>query len=154
MATPAQRLESDRFKYPAMNVDEVLLWRVWLGSHQGEFDRFDYNVRIGQHVRVPEGTPENIAKMARDLTMLRLDAVGWQGDQPTLFEVKRFLTPANLGQLLVYEAAWPETFPHTREPLLRMVCSDFTANILPLVRKAKVIVDVVAVDVAILRPTR
>ncbi len=153
MGTPAQRLESDRRAYPAMNVDEVLVWRAWLRLHQGEFDRFDYNVRIGKGEDPGPDFPENIRKMAKDLTQLRLDAVGWQAKQPTIFEVKRFAAPPNIGQLLVYDATYRRTFTNQPNPRLRLVCSAFTPNILPAIQESGILLDVVPTDVSILKPT-
>src|SRR5713101_7424613 len=138
MGTPAQRLESERAKYPAMQVDEILVWRNWLQLHQGEYDRFDYNVRIGTGVDPGPAFPQNIRDMAIAIRSLRLDAVGYQGATPTIFEVKRRAGPQNVGQLLTYRAVWEAQQLSTVAPRLGLVASDVMQHILPIVQQSDI----------------
>ena len=150
MSTPAQRLESDRAKYPALNVDEVLVWKAWLLLHQQEFDRFDYNYRIGDGSDPGPAFADNIRAMAIQLTQLRLDAVGWQGTIPTIFEVKRRAGPQNIGQLLTYDAVWRQKQYTNANPRLRLVCSDFNSHLLPVIQVHDIQLDVVPVNFSVL----
>ena len=129
MGTPAQRLESERAKYPAMQVDEILVWRNWLQVHQAEYDRFDYNVRIGTGTDPGPAFPRNIRDMAIAIRSLRLDAVGYQGAAPTIFEVKRRAGPQNIGQLLTYKHLWTAAFPSSPAPALVLVGALMTESI-------------------------
>src|SRR6266436_1515127 len=135
MGTPAQRLESERALYPAMQVDEILVWRNWLKLHQAEYDRFDYNVRIGTGVDPGPAFPQNIRDMAIAIRSLRLDAVGWQSAAATIFEVKRRAGPENVGQLLTYRAVWESQQLSAAAPTLVLVCSDLIQHILPIVQQ-------------------
>jgi len=51
MSTPdptvAQLLQSERFKYPGLLPREIIVLRAWLRLREKDYDRFDYNVRIG-----------------------------------------------------------------------------------------------------------
>src|SRR5215469_18677749 len=125
MGTPAQRLESERAKFPAMQVDEILVWQNWLKLHQAEYDRFDYNVRLGVNLDPGPDFPDNIRRAAIAARSLRVDAVGFQADTPTLFEVKRRAGPQNVGQLLTYLHLWQSAGLTAAAPALRLVCSDF-----------------------------
>jgi hypothetical protein len=138
LGTPAQRLESERATYPAMQVDEILVWRNWLQLHQGEYDRFDYNVRIGTGVDPGPAFPDNIRKMAIAIRSLRLDAVGWKGDVPTIFEVKRRAGPENVGQLLTYRAVWEAQSGFAIAPRLVLVASELIQHILPIVAQSNI----------------
>lgn len=152
MGTPAQRLESERATYPAMQVDEILVWRNWLQLHQAEYDRFDYNVRIGTGVDPGPAFPDNIRKMAIAIRSLRLDAVGWKGDTPTIFEVKRRAGPENVGQLLTYRAVWEAQQLSAAAPTLVLVASDVVAHILPVVQQSGIQLVIVATDFSFLSP--
>lgn len=152
MGTPAQRLESERATYPAMQVDEILVWRNWLQLHQAEYDRFDYNVRIGTGVDPGPAFPDNIRKMAIAIRSLRLDAVGWNGDTPTIFEVKRRAGPENVGQLLTYRAVWEAQQLSAAGPTLVLVASDVVAHILPVVQQSGIQLVIVATDFSFLSP--
>ncbi len=154
MGTPAQRLESERAKYPAMNVDEILVWREYLRLHETDFDRFNYNVRIGSGSDPGAEFPDNIRKMAIALSQLRLDAVGFQGEAPTIFEVKRNAGPQNVGQLLTYNAVWTRTRLSAAPPILVLVCADFTPNILPVIQDTGIRLERLQVDFSSLSPRR
>lgn len=153
MGTPAQRLESERATYPAMQVDEILVWRNWLQLHQAEYDRFDYNVRIGTGVDPGPAFPQNIRNMAIAIRSLRLDAVGWQGAAATIFEVKRRAGPENVGQLLTYRAVWEAQQLSAAAPTLVLVASDVVTHILPIVQQSGIQLVIVPTDFSFLSPS-
>ncbi|SRR5712691_1465531 len=174
MATPAQRLESERAKYPAMQVDEILVWRNWLKIHELEYDllppewiarrvgdvgarpqpgdRFDYNVRLGVNVDPGPNFPDNIRRAAIASRSLRVDAMGWKFVAPQLFEVKRRAGPQNVGQLLVYRDVWKAAAIPFAAPQLVLVCSDFTSHILPTAQASQIRIELVPTDFSWLSP--
>lgn len=177
MGSPAKILESERAKYPAMQVDEILVWRRWLQLHQAEYDRFDYNVRIGtgvdpgqafadkidadlaakgiQKPAVGPSLGERLRAGAIATRQLRLDAVGYQGPQPTIFEVKRRAGPQNVGQLLVYRTVWTAANPGGPAPNLHLVAADTMPHILGTVTEAGITLELVdQVDFSALSPGR
>lgn len=154
MGSPAQRLESDRAKYPAMQVDEILVWRAWLALHQGEYDRFDYNVRLGTDVDPGPNFPDNIRKAAIALNSLRVDAVGWIGQFATIFEVKRRAGPQNIGQLLTYKHLWTAAHLSTAVPDLVLVFNTLSQHILGVAGASGIQLSQVDVDFSSLAPQR
>lgn len=152
MGTPAQRLESDRARFPAMQVDEILVWKGWLGSHQQDYDRFDYNTRIGNGTDPGPSINEPYRTMAIQLSQLRLDAVGWRGNQPTIFEVERRAKSRSVGQLLTYDAVWRAQRLSVSPPVLVLVCAEYDPNILPVVRETRIQLDVVPTSFHVLAP--
>lgn len=174
MATPAQRLESERAKYPAMQVDEILVWRNWLKLHELEWqtlpaswiarrasdvgnnpqpgDRFDYNVRLGVNVDPGPDFPDNIRRAAIAARSLRIDAVGFRVETPVLFEVKRRAGPQNVGQLLTYFHLWQSAGLTVGAPELRLVCSDLSSHILPVTQATGIVIELVPTDFSFLSP--
>lgn len=146
MGTVAQRMLAERERFPAMLPDEILVFKAWLAIHEREYDSFDFNVRIGKGEDPGPTFADNIRKMAVEITQLRVDALGVAGGVPTLFEVKRRAGPANVGQLLTYRAVWELEKRSAVRPNLILVASDFTPNILPIVKEAGIKLDIVAVD--------
>jgi hypothetical protein len=72
--------------------------RDWVAvTGKGPFDRFDYEVTIGEKMR------------RRVAGIPRLDAVGWRGDRATIIEVKTHVSASSamqgVGQLLYYKQA-------------------------------------------------
>jgi hypothetical protein len=135
MATPAQKLESDRFKYPGMAPREVLIWRKWLESHQSEYTDWQYNVRIGNGTDPGALYPKVYRDQYIFNTQKRADAVAYQALQPFIFEVKARATASSMSQLLTYKVLWPITFPHTFPPKLVLV-SDRVTSDMPMVLAA------------------
>jgi hypothetical protein len=154
MGSPAQRLESERAKYPALQVDEILVWRAWLQLHQGEYDRFDYNTRLGVDVDPGPNFPDNIRKSAIALNSLRIDAVGWQGDRPTIFEVKRRAGPQNVGQLLTYKHLWQAANLSATAPSLMLVFNQLSQHIIGVTAASGIQLSQVDVDFSSLAPQR
>src|SRR5260370_592716 len=152
MGTPAQRLESERALYPAMQVDEILVWQNWLKIHQLEFQRFDYDVHLGINVDPGPDFPDYVRKAAIASRSLRMDAVGYQGALPTLFEVKRRAGLAHVGQLFGYFHMWKAQQLSAVDPLLRLVCADFSQHILPATSAAGIRIDVVPTNFSFLSP--
>lgn len=137
-----------------MQVDEILVWRAWLQLHQAEYDRFDYNIRLGTDVDPGPDFPDNIRKAAIALNSLRVDAVGYQGAQPTIFEVKRRAGPQNIGQLLTYRHLWVATFPTSPAPQLVLVFNTLSQHILGVASASGIQLSQVDVDFSSLAPQR
>lgn len=174
--TTAQRMEHERFKFPGLLPDEILVMRAWLLFHQTEWQRFEYNVRLGPGI---DPGPGFNAKMRADgiaLTKLRIDAVAFRNiDAPAIatpiaspedvyrvspaavseiIEVKRRALPGNIGQLTTYFHAWMQEFPNAAPPSLRLVCNSYTPNIIPAVQQTGIKLDVVDVSFTLLRTPR
>ena len=152
MTTTAQRMESDRAKYPGLLVDEILVWKAWLLLNQQDYQRFDYNTRIGQGQDPGPTFNQTYRDMAIQLTQLRIDAVGWQGNIPTIFEVKRNAGAQNIGQLLTYDAVWRINRVSNANPRLVLVCAQFQPNISQVALETGIDINTVAVNFSVLAP--
>lgn len=144
----AQLLQSDRLKWPGMLPAEVLIFKNWLEKYAANYDRIEGNVRIGAGFDPGAAWPEEQRRNAIMNTKLRIDAVAYNGEKPTLIEVKRRAGASAIGQLLTYEAVWMKDFPATPEPGLALVTNDLQDNMMPLVTKAGIQVYIVATDFA------
>lgn len=172
--SPARRLEAARHKYPALGVAEILVWREYLKLHESEFqplpqfwldyrattkqappapgDVFDYNLRIGA------GTDPgaNFDQATRDQwiakTQMRIDAVGFQGNTPYVFEVDRTVGTPQVGQLLGYLATWRAQKLPGADPQGVLVTANMKADAMHLVREAGLQLVTVSVDFRNLSP--
>ena len=149
--TPAQVLQQHRLNYPGMLPREIILFREWLKLHEAEYDKIDYNVRIGAGVDPGPGWPDNTRQMAIANTQLRIDAVAWQGNQPTIIEVKDRAGASAAGQLVTYEAVWEKDQMSSLPPKLLLISNRIQPNIAPLLIKAAITLNLVAADFSILR---
>jgi hypothetical protein len=121
MSAIPQLPESQRGKYPGLRPDEAAVLRDWLAVHQGEWDRFDYNVRVGEGTDPGPAYADEIRKSYIMSTQMRVDVVAWRGGRPTLIEVKYRASAAALGQLAVYAHHYSQTFPAYPNPALMVI---------------------------------
>jgi len=135
-----------------MNVDEILVWREFLRDHQQEYDRFDYNTRIGQGLDPGPNESQNMRRMWVQLNQLRIDAVGWQGPQPTIFEVKRNAPSSAPGQLGAYALVWSTESRSSVLPKLALVCASINPNVALIARNAGIALYIVSVNFRVLAP--
>jgi len=116
-------------KYPHMVPGlEVELWETFMRLFGKEYDRFDYDVRLGQGAKPHRELPENIARDLKMLTQKRVDAVGWKGEQPYIFEVKPFAGLSAVGALVGYKHLWVEEGRSRREPILCLVTNQINRD--------------------------
>jgi hypothetical protein len=123
MTNPDTWLESYRGSYPAMLPNEIAVWRAWLRVHYAEFDRFEYNVRVGPGFDPGPTLAENDRKMALDITRKRIDALAWRGSQPTIIEVKERAGLSAIGQLMGYVVHWNLERPNGPRPYSLLVAA-------------------------------
>ena len=95
-----------RLKFPGMRSTEAQLMRRWLALHESEYDRFDYNVRIGAARDPGPQFPDWVRKAAKDCSQLRMDAIAFKGNQATIIELKKWAYPDGAQQLALYGAVW------------------------------------------------
>ena len=114
--------QATRLKFPGMRPSEANLMRRWLALHEPEYDRFDYNVRIGAARDPGPQYPDWVRKAARDCSQLRMDAIAFKGTQATIIELKNRAYPDSAQQLALYGAVWWSDNVGAPRPLLLLVC--------------------------------
>jgi hypothetical protein len=154
MGSPAQRFAGDRATYPGMQTAEILVWRRFLEAQGASYDRFDYNVRLGPGVIPPDSLVEPYRSASIEASKLRVDAVGWRGGLPTLFEVERYAKPRAIGQLLAYRAAWEAAGGSVASPGVALVCADYNPHIMPALTEHGIDLYQFPVDFTALAPRR
>lgn len=114
-------LEQTRTKFPGMRQTEANLMRRWLAAHETEYSRFEYNIRIGAARDPGPAYPDWVRTSAKASSMLRMDALAWQGDQITIIELKNVSYPSGAQKLAVYGAVWWSENPGQHKPKLLLV---------------------------------
>lgn len=142
----AKRMQSERTKFPGMLPREILIFKNWLAMHETEYDRFDYNVRIGAGVDPGPTWPDYVRQQAIANTQLRIDAVAWKGAAPTIIEVKDRAGASAIGQIVTYEAVWLKDNPAAPAPNLLLVTNRLQHNTLPVLLKAGIAFEQVPTD--------
>jgi hypothetical protein len=172
--SPAIRFQADRLRYPGMQLREILIWKNWLYLNSTRFDRYDYNVRLGDGVDPGPSFPESSRRMWIANSMKRVDVVAVKGGHVTLIEVEENPGMTAFGQLAGYQVLWrnrvqaggppavhislgverffPADLPLDPSPGLLLVCARVGNDALAVARSSGVIVEVVPTDFSVLKP--
>lgn len=121
--TPAQRLQQERFRYPGLLPREIIVFRAWLRLHEKEYDRFDFNYRIGTGFDPGPTVSPSLRRMAIQNSQKRIDAVAYAGGHVTLIEVKDRAGHSAVGQIVGYRHLWAAAHPGDAAPRLLMVAN-------------------------------
>lgn len=102
--------------FPHLLPAEGIIWYKFLKQHGAEWDRFEYDLRLGDGRPVDPAHPDYIQAMAAQLSKKRVDAVGYRGSWPTIFEVSPRGARTVVGALELYAWLYHKTFPEQGVP--------------------------------------
>jgi hypothetical protein len=119
-----------QFAYPGMPEPESAVFRDFLIARGREFDRFEFNVRLGTGAEPAEGLTDQYEQLAIRLTQKRADVVAWIGSQPTIIEVKIRIGLGAQGQLIGYRSLWMRDRPEGLAPTLLAIARRTDADTL------------------------
>ena len=97
-------------KYKHMSPYECLLWDEYLYRFQDFYDRFEYDVHVGEGSTLPGVTTPEFLAAGKLLTQKRIDAVGYRPGEIWIYEVKPDAGLSALGQLLAYRDLYTRQF--------------------------------------------
>lgn len=99
-------------KFPHLLPADCILWQKFLDLHEGSYNRFEYDVRVGEGTDPGDQYDDNMRYDAITLSQRRIDVIGYQAKVITLFEVTTSAGLTALGQLTAY----PQLFIKTYSP--------------------------------------
>ncbi|MEM2149858.1 MAG: hypothetical protein QXO46_08325 [Nitrososphaerota archaeon] len=79
------------------------IWDRWMQKYGNLFYRYEYDVRVGEGIEVRPEWGDEIARMAKLLTMKRIDVVAYRHGEIWIIEVKPHVGTGAYGQIKVYE---------------------------------------------------
>jgi len=84
------------------NACETAVLKAYLIQHVDDYDRVEFEVRLGPGLQLPAGSPAYLQRCATASWQLRADMICWRGNVPTIVEAKERLDGCAIGQLLTY----------------------------------------------------
>jgi len=112
-------------KYPHMMPADFHIWNAFIDKYPKFFDRVDYDVKVGKGIEPLEHWDAQTILIAQNLTLCRIDALGWNGYQPTIVEVKPRARTTAIGQVETYFILYVTTFPNIQKPR-KLIVTDLT----------------------------
>jgi hypothetical protein len=81
---------------------DIEIWHRFLETYAKDYTGFDYDLKVGSGRDYSQEPDEMLRKGAYINSKKRIDAIGYQQDQITIFEVKPDATASAIGQALAY----------------------------------------------------
>jgi len=132
-----------RNKYPHMTGEDKAVWDRFVVKFPNRFDSVDYDFRVGEGDQLQLELDETFQRMVTMLSQLRIDAIGWNGEQPTIVEVKPRAIVSALGQIQGYKVLFMREFKKIKAPDTLMVCEMISPDVKHVFDEMKIPVEVV-----------
>lgn len=132
-----------RRKYPHMIGDDREIWSRFIEKFPERFETVDYDFRVGQGIAPDPDWPDYIKRDAIALTQKRIDALAWNGENPTIIEVKKRVGLSTLGQILGYLQLFIDVYKKIEKPKLLVVCETIGRDDLRVLEANNIPVEIV-----------
>ena len=118
-----------------MSKGDAYLWSKFLDKYPNLYGIYEYDVRVGKGVNLPEGSPEWLRKSARDLSRKRIDVVGIGKKHIAVFEVRVRAKSNVLGDLISYRYLYATTFNPIKPVIPILITDSVDADLLISLRE-------------------
>ncbi len=108
---------------PHVSQNDLVLWEQFRRMFLETYDRFYFDVGLGEGVSSGAMVPPNIAEAFRRLTVFRADVVAENTRGWTIVELRPNAGPGAVGAITVYAALWRQDPPDDR-PMSTMIFTD------------------------------
>ena len=110
-------------KYPHMFPLDIAIWERWISRFGSNYDGIEYDVKVGSGTEPDPSLREPYRTMQLTLSRYRIDAVGYQPDRLTIFEVKPEAGTVALGQIQLYIDLYTRDYSPTL-PIVGAIVTD------------------------------
>lgn len=97
-------------RFPHMLPAESALWLGFLNEYGSGWERYQYDVHVGEGINVGPEYDVMTQGLAKALTQKRIDALAWRQGVPWIFEVKVQAALSALGQVMGYKVLYQKTY--------------------------------------------
>ena len=142
----SQQTDLDRLRFRSMMPREILILKAWLKDNLSKYDRAEFDVRVGTGTDPGPTFSQEMRSMWTRLTMQRIDALLWSGDEATIVEVKDRADGAAIGQLLLYGQLLQATYPSKPKPKLLLLANSSQSDLHAALQTAGATMELIPVN--------
>lgn len=121
-------------RFPHLLPDDAHTWRIWLNHYGRRLTRIDYDIRVGVGRPAADYHPPEIKQMAIDLSMRRIDALGYTPERIYIFEIARTLGFTAIGQYFAYPVLFTLSYRPTLPIQTVLITAEIQTDIIPVLR--------------------
>jgi hypothetical protein len=126
------------YRFPHLLPEDALTWGTWLKFYGDALSIIDYDVRVGLGRPVTDDHTPEIQKMALDLSMRRIDAIGHTPDHNYIFEVASSAGFTTVGQCFAYPVLYKQTFSPATPTEMILIASEIQSDIRAILEYYKI----------------
>ena len=108
-------------KYPHMFPRDIEIWDRFIEKYASDYLGFDYDLKVGSGRDYSLEQDEMMRRGAFINSKKRIDAVGYQSEQITIFEVKPDASAGAIGQAIAYATLYAKEFNPPKQVLAAIV---------------------------------
>lgn len=116
---PAEKLR----KYPHMFALDIAIWERFLDAYAGDFDGFDYDIKVGSGTESPPSFGPEYVRMQQILSKYRIDVVGYKPNAIYIIETKPEAGTIAIGQIETYTRLYERDFK-PQLPIIGMIVTN------------------------------
>lgn len=135
-----------RPEFAHMMPEDIPVWKRWLDTHEHEWERIDYDVKVGEGCTLPDDCPEPFRTQALTLSKKRIDAVLIFPDFHVTIEVKKLASWKALAQTMGYPILYHIAFPDVPDVKTLLVAEDFTLDMRTIMNRLNIPYEQVPLD--------
>lgn len=128
---------TERRRFPHLLKEDARVWSEFLKARGTEFTHFDYDVRVGLGRDPGAAFDDSMRSMALDLSMRRIDVVGYKPNGIVIIEVTRSAGITAIGQLLTYPILYKQTYFPDRPLSVLLVAEEIQTDLEPVFQVLK-----------------
>lgn len=99
-----------------MGPEDKAIWLRFLLRGGTRFAPFQYDLRVGEGIKMPADASARERHIAQTLTTKRIDVVWMHNGETIICEVKKRAGSTAIGQLILYSDLYRKTFPDMPPP--------------------------------------
>ena len=122
-----------------MSKGDSYLWSKFLANGPKLYNTYEYDVRVGQGVTLPDASPEWLRKSARDLSRKRIDVVAHSNQHTAVIEVRMHAKANVLGDLISYKYLYQATFNPIKRVIPVLITNSVDADLLISLRELRIL---------------
>ena len=118
-------------KYPHLHPDDIQIWLRFIDGYEKQFDRFDYDVNVGDGRDPGPHYDKFLRKMAVGLSQRRIDVVAHTKNNIICIELTPSLGWRAIGQCLGYPLLYRTAYNPNKTVLGLIVCETIQTDLKP-----------------------
>lgn len=129
---------TERRRFPHLLKEDALVWQRYLSAESQKYSSIDYDVRVGLGRDPGPRFKSTLRSMAVDLSMRRIDAVGYNSTGIVIIEVTRSAGITAVGQLLAYPILYQQTYFPDRPLSVLLVAEEIQTDLEPVFQQLNI----------------